>query len=79
MFESDMLITRFLTLHGMRSHSFESVEMTIQIIASDKYPLKEMCTQIFCLDEVEHATYGRWQAAALEPSIARCAVDFMRV
>jgi len=56
-FDSDTLITRFLTIKGMRGHSFESVEMAISIIASGKYPLDEMCTHVFKLDEVDHALH----------------------
>ena len=32
-FNSDLLITRFLTVKGMRGHSYQSVELALSIIA----------------------------------------------
>jgi len=72
-FESDLLITRFLTVRGMRGHSFESVEMAIQIIASGKYPLEEMCTHVFRLDEVDQALHTVGGKGL--PGAIHCAVD----
>ena len=52
---SDTLITRYLTLKGVRGHSYASVELALQIIASGKYPLREMCTHQYSLEEVDQA------------------------
>ncbi len=54
-FNSDVLITNFLTVRGMRGHSFQSVELALQIIASGRYPLDEICTHVFGLGEVDQA------------------------
>ena len=54
-FHSDSLITRYLTLKGVRGHSYASVELALQIIASGKYPLGEMCTHQYSLGETDQA------------------------
>ena len=72
-FESDLLITRFLSVKGMRGHSFKSVEMAIAIIASGKYPLDEMCTHVFKLDEVDQALHTVGGEGL--PDAIHCAVD----
>lgn len=54
-FESDLLIRKFLTVKGMRGHSYPSVEMALQIIASGRYPLERLCTHLFGLREVREA------------------------
>ena len=46
-FDVDILFTRFLSVKGMRGHSYQAVELGLQIIASRKYPLEEMCTHTF--------------------------------
>lgn len=71
-FESDLLITRFLTIRGMRGHSYESVEMAVQIIASNKYPLNEMCTHSFGLNDVDEALHtvgGKGLAGAIHCTV----------
>jgi threonine dehydrogenase-like Zn-dependent dehydrogenase len=72
-FDSDLLITRFLTVKGMRGHSYESVEMALAIIAAGKYALEELCTHSFPLAEVDAALRtvgGEGEAGAIH-----CAVD----
>ncbi|PCJ91554.1 MAG: alcohol dehydrogenase [Hyphomicrobiales bacterium] len=72
-FDSDQMITRFLTVKGMRGHSFESVEMAIQIMASGRYPLEKMCTHVFGLDEVDLAL--KTVGGEGLPGAIHCAVD----
>jgi threonine dehydrogenase-like Zn-dependent dehydrogenase len=72
-FESDLLIKRFLTVQGMRGHSFKSVEMAIHIIASGKYPLEEMCTHVFGLDDVDQALHTVGGEGL--PEAIHCTVD----
>jgi threonine dehydrogenase-like Zn-dependent dehydrogenase len=72
-FESDLMITKFLTVKGMRGHSFQSVEMAISIIASGKYPLEEMCTHVFKLNEVDQALHTVGGEGL--PDAIHCAVD----
>lgn len=72
-FMSDMLITRFLTVKGMRGHSYKSVELGMEIIAGGRYPLDEMCTHVFPLAQTDHALKtvgGQGEAGAIH-----CAVD----
>lgn len=52
---SDNLISKYLTLKGVRGHSYASVELALQFIASRKYPLREMCTHKYSLREVDQA------------------------
>lgn len=56
-FDSDLLFRKNLTLKGLRGHSYEAVEMAMQIIASGRYPLEKMCTHTFGLNEVENALH----------------------
>jgi threonine dehydrogenase-like Zn-dependent dehydrogenase len=51
-FESDLLIRKFLTVKGMRGHSYQSVELALETIASGRYPLEKLCTHTFGLSEV---------------------------
>jgi len=72
-FESDLIIRKFLTVKGMRGHSFQSVELAIQLIDSGRYPLTELCTHVFGLDQVDRAlcTVG----GEGEPDAIHCCVD----
>jgi threonine dehydrogenase-like Zn-dependent dehydrogenase len=54
-FDSDRLIQRCITIKGVRGHSYASVEMAIELIASGNYPLSEMCTHQYSLHEVDDA------------------------
>ncbi len=54
-FESDLLIRKFLTVKGMRGHSYQSVELALETIASGRYPLEKLCTHKFALGDVHNA------------------------
>ncbi len=54
-FDSDQLFRKNLTLKGMRGHSYQAVEMALFIIASGRYPLEKLCTNVFGLTQVETA------------------------
>ena len=54
-FDSDMIIARFLTVKGMRGHSYQSVEMALQLIAGDRHGVTRMSTHAFALDDVDLA------------------------
>ncbi len=54
-FDSDRMIANFLTVKGMRGHSFESVELALQLIAGNRHHVKEMSTHMFGLDQTEYA------------------------
>jgi threonine dehydrogenase-like Zn-dependent dehydrogenase len=72
-FDSDLLITRFLTVKGMRGHSFQAVELALKIIASGKYALDEMCTHVFALKDVDDAL--RTVGGEGQPDAIHCIVD----
>ena len=54
-FDSDLLFRKNLTLKGMRGHSFQAVELALQILASGRYPLHKMCSHMFGLEQLENA------------------------
>ncbi len=54
-FDTDYLIQRYITLKAVRGHSYSSVELALQFIASRKYPLADMCTHEYSLKEVDEA------------------------
>jgi threonine dehydrogenase-like Zn-dependent dehydrogenase len=54
-FDSDMIIARFLTVKGMRGHSYESVELALQLIAANRHNVTAMSTHTFALKETDLA------------------------
>jgi threonine dehydrogenase-like Zn-dependent dehydrogenase len=72
-FSSDVLVSKYITLKGVRGHSFGAVEQALQIIASGKFPLNELCTHTFGLHEADLAlkTVG---GAGLSGAI-HCSID----
>ncbi len=71
-FDSDVLIARFLTVRGMRGHSYRSVELALQIIASGRYPLGELSTHQFRLadtDEALHTLVGKGRPDAIHCTV----------
>lgn len=54
-FYSDKLMSKYITMKGVRGHSYDSVEKAIQLIAYGKYPIHKMCTHDFGLHEVDQA------------------------
>lgn len=67
-----LIQSRCLTLMGARGHSFESVEMAIDLIGSGRYPLEKMTTHSFGLNDVAKAigyVAGEGPESALHLSI----------
>lgn len=54
-FDSDMIIARFLTVKGMRGHSYQAVELALQLIAGGRHKLAGMSTHIFGLAQTDLA------------------------
>jgi threonine dehydrogenase-like Zn-dependent dehydrogenase len=50
-----MIIARFLTVKGMRGHSYESVELALQLIAANRHHVTDMSTHTFALKETDLA------------------------
>ncbi len=71
-FPSDLLISRFVTLKGMRGHSYQSVELALKTIASGRYPLAAMSTHQFKLaetDEALHTLIGQGRPNAIHCTV----------
>ncbi|MFM1855258.1 MAG: hypothetical protein RLZ83_567 [Pseudomonadota bacterium] len=54
-FDSDRIIANFLTVQGMRGHSYQSVELALQLIAANRHNVLDMSTHVFGLDGVDLA------------------------
>lgn len=54
-FDSDRIIANFLTVKGMRGHSFESVELALQLIAGNRHNVTAMSTHTFGLQDTDLA------------------------
>ena len=54
-FDSDRIIANFLTVKGMRGHSYTSVELALQLIAGDRHHVTAMSTHAFTLEETDLA------------------------
>lgn len=54
-FDSDRIIANFLTVKGMRGHSYESVELALQLIAGNRHNVTAMSTHSFGLQETDLA------------------------
>lgn len=50
-FDSDRIIANFLTVRGMRGHSYASVELALQLIAGNRHNVTAMSTHGFSLQE----------------------------
>jgi threonine dehydrogenase-like Zn-dependent dehydrogenase len=72
-FDTGQLFTRCLTFKGVRGHSYQAVELGLQIIASGKYPTEAMCTHVFPLAEVDAAL--RTVGGEGELDAIHCSVD----
>ena len=66
-FDTDRIIAKFLTVKGMRGHSFESVELALQMIADNARNIRKMSTHLFALEETDKAI--RTMHGEGEPSI----------
>ncbi|GGG01155.1 zinc-dependent alcohol dehydrogenase [Paenibacillus abyssi] len=54
-FELDEVIKKTLTIKGVRGHSFESVRMAVDLIASGKFPLAMMNSHNYALKDTDMA------------------------
>lgn len=72
-FYSDVLVSKYVALKGVRGHSYGAVEQAIQFMVSGKFPLHELCTHTFSLDQVDLAlkTVGGQGA----PGAIHCSID----
>lgn len=54
-FNSDLIIKNTLTLKGVRGHSYQSVKMATEFIASERFPLSKLNSHNYRLDQVDQA------------------------
>ncbi|MDB5913022.1 MAG: alcohol dehydrogenase [Ramlibacter sp.] len=54
-FDSDQIIARFLRVQGMRGHSYQSVELALQLIAANRHGVHAMSTHVFGLADTDLA------------------------
>ena len=54
-FDSDRIVANFLTVKGMRGHSYAAVELALQLIAADRCNVTAMSTHTFGLGETDLA------------------------
>lgn len=64
---------RYLTVRAPRGHSYRAVDLALRYIASGRYPLKEVCSHDFGLDEVDtaiQATAGKVVDGAIHVTVS---------
>ncbi len=64
---------RYLTVRAPRGHSYRSVELALQHIASGRYPLEAVCSHDYGLDEVDlaiKATAGQVVQGAIHVTVS---------
>jgi threonine dehydrogenase-like Zn-dependent dehydrogenase len=54
-FDSDRIIANFLSVKGMRGHSYQSVELALQLISAKRHRVTDMSTHSFGLDQTDWA------------------------
>lgn len=54
-FNSDLIIAHFLTVLGMRGHSYAAVEMAIDLIARNRHGVQALSSASYGLDQTDHA------------------------
>ncbi len=53
--KSDTFVRKELTVRGVRGRDYRSVELAFSVIGSGRYPLEQLSTHSFGLDEVDRA------------------------
>lgn len=54
-FNSDLIIAHYLTVLGMRGHSYAAVEMAIELIAQNRHGVQALSTPSYGLHQTDHA------------------------
>jgi threonine dehydrogenase-like Zn-dependent dehydrogenase len=71
-FNSDLIISHFLTVLGMRGHSYAAVEMAIDLIAHNRHGVLALSSPSYGLHQTDHALQtlvGRGDVGRLHTSI----------
>jgi threonine dehydrogenase-like Zn-dependent dehydrogenase len=75
-FDSNRIVNLYLTVKGVRGHSYQAVEHALAMLAADRHNLRRLSTNTFSLAETETALnclVGKGVAGAIH-----CTVDPMR-
>ncbi len=72
-FDVDRIIGNFLTVRGMRGHSYQAVELAMQLIARDAHGIRGMASRVFGLADTDLAIRAIAGQSA-EPAL-HCSVD----
>ena len=72
-FDSDRIIAKFLTVKGMRGHSYQAVELALGMIASNRHGVCELSTHTFALEDTDSAL--RTLVGQGVESAVHCTVD----
>ena len=54
-FDLDRMLGMQMTTKGVRGHSYQSVEMALNVMASERYPLELLSTHVLTLEDVDLA------------------------
>jgi threonine dehydrogenase-like Zn-dependent dehydrogenase len=54
-FDSDRIISKFLTVKGMRGHSYQAVELALGMIAKNRHGVCDLSTHTFALEDTDAA------------------------
>ena len=72
-FDVDRVIGNFLTVRGMRGHSYQAVELAMQLIHRNAHNIRDMSSDVFGLGEVDLAI--KTIAGRAEKPALHCSVD----
>ncbi|KXU85572.1 alcohol dehydrogenase [Paraburkholderia monticola] len=72
-FNLNQIVNKFLTVRGMRGHSYQSVELALGMIQRNEHNVREMSTKIFPLEATDAAI--RAQASLGPEPVIHCCVD----
>ncbi len=72
-FDIDRIIGNFLTVRGMRGHSYQAVELAMQLINRNAHNIREMSSRVFPLAQTDLAI--RTIAGQTDEPALHCSVD----
>lgn len=72
-FDVDRIIGNFLTVRGMRGHSYQAVELAMQLINRNAHGIREMSSRVFGLAETDLAI--RTISGQVPEPALHCSVD----
>jgi threonine dehydrogenase-like Zn-dependent dehydrogenase len=70
--KTDVVVRKELTIRGVRGRDYRSVERAFDLIGSGRYPLEQLCTHSFGLEDVDRALRlvgEQWDPAAIHVNV----------